>query len=107
LSDTSLLVQTLDADGARHRRLYVLKSRGMAHSNQIREFRLTNRGVQLLDVYVTDSGVLVGSARAAQEARDRLESTRRRQDRERKRAMLTAQMAALKAELDAEESAMA
>jgi len=71
LMDAWLLLRNLECNGERSRGLYVLKARGMAHSNQIREFVLTDHGVQLLDVYTGPSGFLTGSARAAAEAKDR------------------------------------
>ena len=71
LVDTWLLVKTMEGNGERNRVLYVLKSRGMAHSNQIREFLLTDQGIELADVYVGPQGVLTGSARQAQEAQER------------------------------------
>jgi circadian clock protein KaiC len=70
LMDTWLLVRDMESNGERNRVLYVLKSRGMAHSNQVREFRLTNRGIDLVDVYVGPGGVLTGTARLAQQARE-------------------------------------
>ncbi len=82
--DAWLLLRNLESNGERNRRLYVLKSRGMAHSNQIREFLLTEHGVQLRDVYVGPSGLLTGSAREAQEAKERAEQTERRQQAQRK-----------------------
>ena len=69
--DAWLLLRNLECNGERNRGLYVLKSRGMAHSNQIREFVLTDHGVKLVDVYVGPSGLLTGSARVAQEAKER------------------------------------
>jgi circadian clock protein KaiC len=63
-------VRDIELGGERNRGLYVLKSRGMKHSNQIREFVITPEGIQLLDVYVGPEGVLTGSLRAAQEARE-------------------------------------
>jgi circadian clock protein KaiC len=69
--DTWLLVRDIELGGERNRGLYVLKSRGMKHSNQIREFVITSQGIDLLDVYVGPEGVLTGSMRAAQEARER------------------------------------
>ena len=69
--DTWLLVRDIELGGERNRGLYVLKSRGMKHSNQIREFVITPEGIDLLDVYVGPEGVLTGSMRAAQEARER------------------------------------
>jgi circadian clock protein KaiC len=71
LIDTWLVVRDLEADGERNRGLFVIKSRGMAHSNQVREFVITSRGIELREAYVGPGGVAVGSARLAQEARDR------------------------------------
>jgi circadian clock protein KaiC len=68
LVDTWLLAITMQTSGERNRGLYVLKSRGMAHSNQIREFLLSSAGVSLVPVYMGPDGVLTGSARAAAEA---------------------------------------
>src|SRR6185437_15441957 len=70
LVDTWLLLKTLEGNGELNRTLYVRKSRGMAHSNQIREFLLTSHGIELADVYVGPQGVLTGSARQAQEAKE-------------------------------------
>lgn len=110
LMDTWLLLQAVESDGERNRVLYVLKSRGMAHSNQVREMRITNDGVKLLDVYIGPDGVLTGAARAGQENRDRAAAVQRKQDverrrkeLERKRQVLEARIAALHAEFDAEE----
>ncbi|MFY9646174.1 MAG: circadian clock protein KaiC [Terriglobales bacterium] len=82
--DSWLLLRNIESNGERNRGLYVLKSRGMAHSNQIREFVLTKHGIHLLDVYVGPSGLLTGSARVAQEARERAEEEERKQRLERK-----------------------
>ena len=68
LIDTWLLLRDIDSGGERNRGLSILKSRGMAHSNQIREFLLTDHGVELRDVYVGPEGVLTGSARLTKEA---------------------------------------
>ncbi len=70
LIDTWLLLRDIELNGERNRGMYVLKSRGMANSNQIREFILTDHGVKLREVYVGASGVLTGSARIAQEAHE-------------------------------------
>jgi circadian clock protein KaiC len=88
LIDTWLLVKTMEGNGERNRALYVLKSRGMAHSNQVREFLLTDRGVELADVYVGPQGVLMGSARASQQGNERSQSLRRSQDLEQQRVNL-------------------
>jgi circadian clock protein KaiC len=110
LMDTWLSLRNLEINGERNRGLYVLKSRGMSHSNQIREFLLSDDGVRLVDVYLGPSGVMTGTARLNQEARERAEITARREEAEglqrlldRKRTSLEAQIAALRAELEAEE----
>ena len=108
--DTWILLRDIELGGERNRGLYVLKSRGMAHSNQIREFRLTDHGIELLDVYVGSEGVLTGSMRLAQEARERhaaasqqQEIVRRQRELERKRQALEAQVGALRAQFEAEQ----
>jgi circadian clock protein KaiC len=110
LADTWLLLRDIEIGGERNRGLYILKSRGMAHSNQIREFLLTNKGVDLIDVYVGPSGVLTGSARISQETQERdvelthqREIERRKLNIETKRKALEAQIASLRAQYQAEE----
>ena len=71
LMDTWLLLRNLYGDGERNRVLYVLKSRGMAHSNQVREFMMGSYGIRLLEVRIGPEGVLTGSARIAHEAHER------------------------------------
>jgi circadian clock protein KaiC len=63
LMDAWLLLQDIEGSGERNRVLYVLKSRGMAHSNQVREFLISNRGIELVDAYIGPSGVLTGTSR--------------------------------------------
>jgi circadian clock protein KaiC len=111
LIDTWLLLRDIEIGGERNRGLYVLKSRGMAHSNQIREFKLTDHGIELLDVYVGAEGVLTGSARLSQEAKDAAEQLLRQQEigskqfgLERKRDAMEAQIVVLRSEFEAEES---
>jgi circadian clock protein KaiC len=111
LIDTWLLLRDIEIGGERNRGLYVLKSRGMAHSNQIREFMLTNNGIELLDVYVGPEGVLTGSARLSQETKDEAdqllrhqEITRKQLGLERKREAMEAKIVLLQAEFSAEES---
>lgn len=108
--DTWLLLKQLETNGERNRCLYVLKSRGMAHSNQIREFLITSHGVDLVEPYVGPQGVLTGTARANQEVRDRLqldaqraEDSRQSRLLERKKELLEQKIAALRAEFAAEE----
>ena len=111
LIDTWLLLRDIEIGGERNRGLYVLKSRGMAHSNQIREFKLTNRGIELLDVYVGNDGVLTGSARLSQETKDDAEQLLRSQEikgkqfgLERKREALEAQIQLLRSQFEADEA---
>lgn len=110
LIDTWLVLRDIELAGERNRGLYVIKSRGMRHSNQIREFVITSEGIDLLDVYVGPEGVLTGSMRAAQEAREKAASVMRRRESERRdrelsvrRAALRAQVLALEQELKAVE----
>ena len=112
LVDTWLLLRDIEIGGERNRGMYILKSRGMAHSNQIREFLLTDHGVELRDVYVGPSGVLTGSARLVQEAQEQAalmtrnqEVERRQIELERKRTTLEAQIVALRAEFAVQEIA--
>lgn len=88
LVDTWLHVQSTEGNGEHNRLLYILKSRGMAHSNQIREFLLTSQGIELADVYVGPQGVLTGSARQAQEARERSDGQNRLEDLDHRRLNL-------------------
>ena len=107
LIDTWILLRDIELGGERNRGIYVLKSRGMPHSNQIREFRLTPQGIELLEVYQGPEGVLTGSLRVAQEAREKAAVIERRQatarkqrELERKRNALKAQLANLQAEFE-------
>ena len=110
LMDTWLLLQSIEVGGERNRTLYVLKSRGMGHSNQIREFVLTDHGLRLPDVNLGPEGVLTGSARLTQEWREKAADTARRQELEsrrrelkRNRQIFEARMALLRAEFEAED----
>ncbi len=110
LMDTWILLRSLESDGERNRTMYIAKSRGIAHSDQVREFLLTDKGVELVDVYLGPAGVLTGAARAAREAHDNAQELARRQtlerkqrELERKRTLLQAQLATLQAQFEAEE----
>jgi circadian clock protein KaiC len=110
LIDTWLLLYNRESNGEHNRQLYVLKSRGMAHSNQIREFMLSSDGIKLREAYIGPAGVLTGSARLQQEAKDRAaqlerqqEIERRSREVERKRREITEQIADLQAQLANEE----
>jgi circadian clock protein KaiC len=65
LVDTWILVRDVEGIGERNRGIFVIKSRGMPHSNQVREFVITSQGVKLLDINVGPTGILTGSARLA------------------------------------------
>ncbi|MDZ7767310.1 MAG: circadian clock protein KaiC [Melioribacteraceae bacterium] len=111
LIDTWLLLRDIEFGGERNRGLYILKSRGMAHSNQIREFKLTDKGIDLIEVYIGPEGVLTGSARLVQEAKNKeeqllyqLEIERKQLELEFKRAATGAHISALKAKLKVTES---
>jgi len=105
------MLRDLKSGGERNRGLMVLKSRGMAHSNQIREFLLTHNGIELRDVYLGPAGVLTGAARLAQEAHEEAEELllhyeieQKWRQNERKRKVLEAQIVALQADLATEEA---
>jgi circadian clock protein KaiC len=109
LMDSWLLLQDLEGNGERNRVLYVLKARGMAHSNQVREFLISDRGIDLVDAYIGPSGVLTGSARAAQEALEtaavlagQQEAARRKRELERKRVALGRQISGLRSDYETE-----
>ena len=88
LVDTWLLVKSMEGNGEHNRVLYVRKSRGVGHSNQIREFLLTSHGIELADVYLGPQGALTGSARQAQEAKERSDGAERQEDLEQRRVSL-------------------
>ncbi len=109
LMDSWLLLQDFEGNGERNRVLYVLKARGMAHSNQIREFLISDRGVDLVDAYIGASGVLTGSARAAQNALEKAavltnqqEADRLKREVERKRAAIERQISGLRSDYESE-----
>ena len=108
--DSWLLLRDIEIGGERNRAMYVLKSRGMRHSNQLREYLITDQGLDLLDVYVGPEGVLTGSARISLEARERAaalaiqqEAEGRERDRQRKREALEARILAMRKEFEIEE----
>ena len=110
LVDTSLELATLTALGERNRGLYVLKSRGTAHSNQIREFLLSDNGIEVVPVVIGAEGVLTGSARIAAQSAEHaaaqgmsLESTELARALERRRETVDAHVATLRADFEAEE----
>jgi circadian clock protein KaiC len=109
LMDSWILLQDFEGNGERNRVLYVLKARGMAHSNQIREFLISDRGIDLVDAYIGASGVLTGSARAAQNALEKAavltgqqEAARLQREVERKRAAIERQISGLRSDYESE-----
>jgi circadian clock protein KaiC len=110
LIDTWLLLRDIELAGERNRGLYVLKSRGMSHSNQIREFLISDEGLELVPVYVGPEGILIGSARVSKENEERYAAKmlpasikRRQATLDQKRKSMEAQIAAIRATYEAEE----
>jgi len=100
IMDTWLLVRNLENGGERNRALYILKSRGMAHSNQVREFVLSDNGISLVDVYVGAGTVLTGSARLAQEAREKAEGVAHQEQSEQHRRQIERECRAAEAQIE-------
>jgi circadian clock protein KaiC len=111
--DTWLLLQVVRNGGERNRTLTIIKSRGMAHSNQASEYRLSDAGLELLDTYLGPTGVVTGSARLAKEAEDEAalaagnqDIALREQERERRRKALERQIAQLREQFEAEDAGL-
>lgn len=114
LMDTWLLLRNVEYNGERNRTIFVLKSRGMAHSNQVREFVMTDHGIDLVDVYLGSDRVLTGTARVAQEEQEKAAAQMRQKNHERrlrdlanKKSAIDAQIALLRASAAAEEEEVA
>ncbi len=109
LMDAWLLLQDFEGNGERNRVLYVLKARGMAHSNQVREFLISSQGIDLVHAYTGTSGVLTGASRVAQAAREKAEAlaseqetARRKRELVRKRSVLEQQIAGLRSDYESQ-----
>jgi circadian clock protein KaiC len=107
--DTWIHLSNVQGNLERNRTLVVVKSRGMAHSNQVREFVMSNKGVELMDIYTTASGTFMGTARLAQAAADEAAGIVRREgtaSRERqiveKRRALEARITVMRAEFESD-----
>jgi circadian clock protein KaiC len=107
LMDTWIHIKNVEHNGERNRTMMILKSRGMAHSNQVREFVISNKGIDLINVHTTSDSVLTGTARIMQEAQEAAAADIRNRNYERARAetkakqdALVAQIAALQAKAD-------
>jgi circadian clock protein KaiC len=110
LMDAWIKLLDIEANGERSRTLYVIKARGMSHSNQVREFQMSAAGVRLVDAYIGPAGVLTGTARVVQEAREQAETLRRAQESDRRkrevvrrREAIERQLAELRASLEVAE----
>jgi circadian clock protein KaiC len=99
--DTWLLLRDIELGGERNRLIYVLKSRGMAHSNQVREFLITSKGIRLEEAYLGAAGVLTGSARLSQEARERTEQQITKEEIQRKKLTLAHRRKSIEAQIEA------
>jgi circadian clock protein KaiC len=107
IMDTWILLRNIESQGERNRGLYILKSRGMPHSNQVREFRISEQGIVLADVRVGPEGVLIGSAKVAAEQREKSEAVLRGQELEARRRLFERRKAALEARMKELEAEMA
>jgi circadian clock protein KaiC len=110
LVDAWMLVRDIEFNGERNRGMYIMKSRGMKHSNQVREFIITDKGIDLVEVYLGPDGVLTGSAREAQKLQEQTGQVLRNnamsmKDREvlRKKKVLEAKIASLQSEFESAE----
>lgn len=110
LMDAWILLLNREVNGEFNRELYLLKARGLAHSNQVREFIMSDDGIRLVPPYLGESGALTGSARKHEEAKSRraeikrkAEVLRAQQQIQQRRRRARAQIEALQAELDADE----
>ncbi|MEG4630366.1 circadian clock protein KaiC [Microcoleus sp. AR_TQ3_B6] len=101
LMDTWLELQMLKVNGERNRILYALKSRGMMHSNQVREFIVTNQGVKLVEVYLGEGKVLTGTERLNQEMKEQSAAKKRRQNFEQKKREYEQEKKIVQAQIDA------
>lgn len=100
LMDAWIKLLDVEANGERTRTLYVIKSRGMSHSNQVREFQMSASGVRLVDAYVGPAGVLTGTARVVQEAREQAETLRRSQESERRKREVVRRRGAIERQME-------
>jgi circadian clock protein KaiC len=109
LMDAWVLLQDFEGNGERNRVLYVLKARGMAHSNQVREFLISDHGIDLVDAYIGPSGVLTGSARVAQNSLEQAavlagqqKAAQLKREVERKRGAIERQISGLRSDYEGE-----
>ena len=98
--DTWLLVKNVEADGENNRLLMIVKSRGSAHSNQVREFRLTSQGPALMKVMVSPEGIRTGSSRLAYEDKLKKESINKQNEIQRKHRLLERHRQEIEAQIE-------
>jgi circadian clock protein KaiC len=110
LMDTWINLEAVESNGERNRTIDIIKSRGMHHSNQLREFQLTDNGINIVDVYLGPEGMLTGSARVSQIAMEKAQKLEREQEierkqreMERKRKLMEVNLAEIKSKFEAEE----
>jgi len=113
LMDAWILVKNIESNGERNRGLYILKARGIAHSNQVREFVVTDHGIELIDAYIGAEGVLMGSARSSQLARETaaqvqrgLATEQKTRELQLKQQLYEAQLLALKGQYESDRDAI-
>jgi circadian clock protein KaiC len=99
--DSWLLLRDVELGGERNRLMYLLKSRGMAHSNQVREFLITNNGVRLVEAYLGDGVVLTGSARLAQQNLESVQAQVTKEELKRKQLAMEHRRKAVEAQIEA------
>ncbi|HEY5226500.1 MAG TPA: ATPase domain-containing protein [Methylovirgula sp.] len=111
LMDAWILLLSREANGEFNRELYLLKARGIAHSNQVREFVMTDQGIRLIAPYLGNGTAVTGAARRTEEAKSQREELKRKklaagvkEQIEHRRRRAQAQLDVLKAELDADEA---
>ena len=110
LMDCWIKLIDIEANGEINRSLYVIKARGMSHSNQVREYHMSANGIELIEPYLGPAGVLTGTARLTQVAQEKAAKLQRQQDLERRqrdlarrRQVLERQIAEMRAALELEE----
>ncbi len=106
LMDAWIKLDDLEANGERTRALYLIKARGLSHSNQVREYRITDAGIELIEPYLGPDGVLTGTARVTQTAREQAATLRRRQEGERRKRDLARRRDALERQIGEQKAAL-
>ena len=99
LMDTWIDLKSIETNGERNRTIDIIKTRGQYHSNQVREFKLSNNGIELIDVYLGPAGMLTGSARVSQISKENSEKLERQEEIERKQRILEQKRKTIKAQI--------